>query len=135
MQTKLLTLFLLLYVTVAQASVPINDTIILNTKHVEGRWITEKKGEVQAEIYIFRDDNTFHKASDNGELLIFNIVGNYQLANDSIIISFQDYSRSMNPRVTKMYLQVIALSDEELNINKTEKNKTEFIRLKRQFSQ
>lgn len=135
MQTKLLTLFLLLYVTVAQASVPINDTIILNTKHVEGRWITEKKGEVQAEIYIFRDDNTFHKASDNGELLIFNIVGKYQLANDSIIISFQDYSRSINPRVKKMYLQVIALSDEELNINKTEKNKTEFIRLKRQFSQ
>lgn len=114
------------------ATEPIHDTIILTKQHVEGRWISESKDCTQADIYIFRDDQTFHKASNTGDLLIFNVAGKYQLANDSIIIIYQDYHRAMNPRIKKMYWRVISLSDEELNINKTEKKKSEFIRLKRQ---
>lgn len=135
MQAKLLIFFFLFCVSIAQASIPINDTIMLKNKHVEGRWITQEKEKTQANIYIFRDDNTFHKSNDTGDLLIFNVVGSYQLVNDSIVISYQDFSRAMNPRVKKMYLQVIALSDDELNIYKTENKKIEFMRLKRQKNQ
>lgn len=122
--------------TFATNLVPINDTIILDMKHVEGRWI-EKSTDKKPNIYIFRDDNTFHKATDNGELLFFNVAGKYKLSNDSIQVFYQDFSRQTSGRVKvrTMYLQVVSLSDEELNINKTENNKTEFIRLRRKKTQ
>lgn len=133
MQTKLYITFCLIFISnVLNAIVPINDTIILNTKHIEGRWIHES--EDKADIYIFRSDYTFHRANDSGDLLFFNVAGKYKLSNDSIIIYYQDFSRVINTkaRVREMHLQVIALSDEELNINKTENKQTAFIRLKRQ---
>lgn len=140
MQTKLyILLFLTLTSNILFASVPLNDTIILKTNHVEGRWIHEykEKDKIEADIYIFRSDYTFHKASDSGELLFFNVAGTYKLSNDLITISYQDFSRGVNTRakVRKMYLQVIALSEDELNINKTEDKQTSFIRLKRQKNQ
>ncbi len=138
MRTKLYILLCLIFISkILNATVPINDTIILNTKHIEGRWIHKPENKAEADIYIFRSDYTFHKASDSGDLLFFNVAGKYKLSNDSITIFYQDFSKGINTKakVRKMYLQVIALSDEELNINKTENRQTGFIRLKRKKNQ
>lgn len=140
MQTKLLTLLsFFLYCTLSLASndIPINDTIQLKLDHVRGRWIETKKDSEKSDIYIFREDYTFHKATDSGEILFFNVAGKYQLSNDSIKIFYQDFSRQTTRavKVKKMHLQVISLSDQELNINKTENYHTQFIRLRRQNAQ
>lgn len=119
----------------ATDTVPIQDTIKLELQHVEGRWIeANKNSEDKRNIYVFRPEYTFHKAIDNDDVLVFNITGKFELSNDSIKVYYQDFSRPnvRKPRVRTMIFRVIALSDDELNINITEYNKTQFIRLRRQ---
>lgn len=118
----------------AQDEIPVNDTISLTMSHVEGRWL-EEINEGRNNIYLFKDDSTFFKAVDNQDLLIFNVSGVFRLSNDTIRVVYQDMSRMhvINPRVRTMYLKVVALSDEELNIYKTDRNETTFMRLKRQL--
>lgn len=117
----------------AQDQMPINDTVRLTMAHVEGRWVEEKDDEKNS-IYLFKNDSTFFKAIDNQDVLIFNVSGLFKLYNDTIRVVYQDMSRMhvAKPRVRTMYLKVIALSDEELNIYKTDRNETSFMRLRRQ---
>lgn len=113
---------------------PIHDTIRLNIDHVEGRWIEQLQDDTKkSNIYVFRSDYSFHKAIDDTDILLFNITGSFVLLDDKIKIHYQDFSRPLNrkPKVRVMTFRVIALSDDELNIYKTEDNKTQFIQLTR----
>ena len=112
---------------------PVNDTIRLSLQHVEGRWI-EENNQGQSNIYIFKDDYSFFKAVDRQDVLIFNVSGKFRLSNDSMRIVYQDLSgqNMAKARVRTMHLRVIALSDQELNVYKTERNQTSFVRLRRQ---
>lgn len=127
--------FLILAPSVAfsQNKIPVNDTIHLTMQHIEGRWI-EETGLGRDNIYIFKEDSSFFKAVDNKDLLLFNVSGKFRIHNDSLKIAYQDMSgRNISgTKIRTMYFRIIALSDDELNIYKTERNRTSFMRLKRQ---
>lgn len=120
----------------AQNEVPVHDTVCLSLTDIEGRWI-EKNEDQPDVIYLFRSDSTFFKALDNSEVLIFNVAGKFKIYNDTIRIVYQDMSRMLSTpaKIRTMYLKIISLSEDELNIQKTENLRTAFIRLRRQNKQ
>lgn len=133
MRTLLYILFITPIFLFGQNDIPTNDTIHLSLAQIEGRW-TAENDLGKNEIYIFNKDSTFFKAEDNSNILIFDVAGKFKVYSDTIRVVYQDMSRAhvTKAKIRTMYLKVIALSEDELNLYKNDRYKTVFLRLRRQ---
>lgn len=110
------------------------EVVLLQMEDVEGRWLEESKSG-QNSIYIFKGDSTFFRAVDDQEILLFNVSGAFRLYDDTMRIVYQDLSASniiAPARVRKMFLKALFVSEDELCFQKTDRNVTSFMRLRRQ---
>lgn len=126
--------FLLLFCSSLVLFSQSREEVLLQMKDVEGRWLEEVESG-QSNIYIFKGDSTFFRAIDNQDVLIFNVSGAFRLYGDTMRIVYQDMSASnivAPARVRRMYLKALEVSEDEIYFQKTDRNITTTMRLKRQ---
>lgn len=123
---KIAVLFILVIITMsAMTQTSVKPIINLQNKDIVGRWIETEK--IMADnpardntpaIFVFKEDSTYHKGAEIDDMIIFAIAGRYTVKNDSIYVTYFDFSgrHTGSQRQQKMWMKILSYSTDEMRV-------------------